>query len=49
MRKQEEHDKDVAWLKSLQEQEATLDEYDKKVFETARLVRISLIQYLVNA
>ena len=38
MRKQEERDKDVAWLKSLQEREAALDELDKKVLETARLV-----------
>lgn len=36
MKKQEEHDRDVAWLKSLQEREATLDELDKKTLETAR-------------
>ena len=36
MRKQEEHD-DVAWLKSVQEREAALDELDKQALETARL------------
>ena len=36
MKKQEERDKDVAWLKSVQEKEAALDEHDKKVLETAR-------------
>ena len=38
MRKQEERDEDVAWLKSLQEREAAFDELDKKALETARLV-----------
>lgn len=38
MKKQEEHDEDVAWLKSLQEKEAALDELDKKALETARSV-----------
>lgn len=37
MRKQEEHDEDVAWLKSVQEREAALDELDKQALETARL------------
>lgn len=36
MRKQEEHDEDVAWLKSVQEREAALDELDKQALETAR-------------
>ena len=39
MKKREERDKDVAWLRSLQEREAALDELDKKALESARLVR----------
>lgn len=41
MKKKEERDQDVAWLKSLQEKEAALDEHDKKVLETARLVHLT--------
>ena len=40
MKKQEERDEDVAWLKSLQEREAALNELDKKALETARLVHL---------
>ena len=41
MKKQEERDQDVAWLKSVQEKEAALDEHDKKVLEAARSVHLT--------
>ena len=41
MKKQEERDQDVAWLKSVQEKETALDEHDKKVLETARSVYLT--------